>query len=39
MAVTEEQEICPRCTGRGPAHYLTCPVLNRPPDGWLWTDE
>ena len=22
---------CPRCTGLGDAHYLTCPVLRLPP--------
>ena len=28
---------CPRCTGYGDAHYLTCPTLRLPPQSqWFW---
>jgi hypothetical protein len=25
---------CPRCTGYGDAHYLSCPLLRPAPFGW-----
>jgi hypothetical protein len=26
---------CPKCCGRGDAHYLTCPTLRLPRSWWL----
>jgi hypothetical protein len=27
--------VCPKCGGRGDAHYLTCPTLRLPRSWWL----